>query len=68
MKTKTDNSWGSFLLVCLTVVLFTLKLIGTITISWWWVFSPLWIPLALVFVVAFIVGTVIAVKEIRGKN
>jgi membrane protein YdbS with pleckstrin-like domain len=65
---KENNSWGTFLLVCLTVVLFTLKLIGTITISWWWVFSPLWIPMALVFVVALITGIGIGIIEVRGNR
>lgn len=32
------------ILSCVFLVLFTLKLIGNITISWWWVTSPLWIP------------------------
>lgn len=29
------------------LILFTLKLIGTISISWWWVVAPLFIPIAL---------------------
>lgn len=32
----------------LTLVFVVLKLIGTITWSWWWVLSPLWIVVALV--------------------
>lgn len=43
----------------LTIVFVTLKLIGTITWSWWWVLSPLWIPTAviiLIFVILCIVG------------
>lgn len=27
----------------LFLILFTLKLVGTLTISWFWVLSPLWI-------------------------
>ena len=30
----------------LLVVFIVLKLIGAITWSWWWVLSPLWIPVA----------------------
>lgn len=32
----------------LAIVFITLKLCGVISWSWWWVLSPLWIPLALV--------------------
>ena len=31
----------------LLIVFITLKVIGVITVSWIWVFSPLWLPLAL---------------------
>ena len=32
----------------LTVLLVILKLTGNITISWWWVFAPIWIPWVIV--------------------
>ena len=32
----------------LTVVFVILKLTDVIDWSWWWVFSPLWIPLAII--------------------
>lgn len=41
----------------LTLIFITLKLLGKITWSWWWVLSPAWISLALVvllFAVAFV--------------
>lgn len=31
-----------------------LKLANVITWSWWWVFSPLWIPLTIVIVIFFL--------------
>ena len=34
----------------LLIVFIVLKVIGVITCSWLWVFSPLWIPLALLVV------------------
>jgi hypothetical protein len=34
----------------------TLKLTGDIDWSWWWVTSPLWIPVALLFVVFAVIG------------
>jgi len=30
-----------------TIVLIVLKLTHVIDISWWWVFSPIWLPLGL---------------------
>lgn len=38
----------------LFVVFLVLKLCKVITWSWWWVFAPLWIPLAIALVVAII--------------
>lgn len=56
----------------LTLIFITLKLCGVIAWSWWWVLSPLWIPLAiagiivLVCVVAATVSTII--DNIREKK
>lgn len=61
---------------CTFIVFLVLKLCGVIDWSWWWVTSPLWIPLAAVIgicivllVVGFCIGTIRAIyKLIRGKN
>jgi hypothetical protein len=39
----------------LALVFITLKLVGTINWSWWWVLSPIWIPLIIVFIVMTVV-------------
>jgi hypothetical protein len=49
-----NNNNGWFALV-LTLVFIVLKLTDQIDWSWWWVLSPLWIPLALVLSIAIIV-------------
>ena len=36
----------------LTIVFITLKLLGKIDWSWWWVLSPLWISFALFVLIA----------------
>lgn len=36
----------------LTVLFVGLKLTEVIDWSWWWVLSPLWIPVVLVFIIA----------------
>ena len=42
----------------LFIVFLVLKLTGSIDWSWWWVTSPLWIPLAALILVIGIVGLV----------
>lgn len=46
----------------LTVLFVGLKLTGYISWSWWWVLSPIWIPLAIVlgfFVVFFLIAAIV---------
>ena len=63
---KTVRSGGIGFCGLLAIVFIALKLagIGTVaTWSWWWVLSPLWIPFALVLVVAIIAAICIAACE-----
>jgi energy-coupling factor transporter transmembrane protein EcfT len=39
----------------LTLIFITLKLVDKIDWSWWWVLSPLWIPVALILFLVLIV-------------
>ena len=48
-------------LTLLAIVFVTLKLCGVIGWSWWWVLSPLWIPLAILAAVLVVVGVVMLV-------
>ena len=43
----------------LTLLFITLKLIGTISWSWWWVLSPVWISLGVGLIIILIVWTII---------
>jgi uncharacterized integral membrane protein len=43
----------------LFIVFLVLKLTNTIDWSWWWVTSPLWLPLALGIVILGVVGMLI---------
>lgn len=49
----------------LFVVFLVLKLTGNIDWSWWWVFSPLWIPVALLLGVLLIGGIVVLISHIN---
>ena len=44
----------------LAIVFITLKLLGKITWSWWWVLSPLWITTAALIVILAVVLLVTA--------
>ena len=52
--TSSSSSSGIGFTGLLTVLFVGLKLTGYINWSWWWVLSPLWIPLAVGVVVGLI--------------
>lgn len=52
----------------LTLLFITLKLTGTIGWSWWWVLSPVWVPiLVVIIVVAFFFGFAMLFKSLSSK-
>jgi hypothetical protein len=58
MSKENSNSSGMELGVVLFLIFMVLKLTNTIDWSWWWVTSPLWIPLALAAAILGIVGLI----------
>jgi hypothetical protein len=56
MANEVQSSGGIGFCGLLAVLFIGLKLTGFIAWSWWWVLSPLWIPLALVAVILLVVG------------
>ena len=62
MSNSITKSGGVSFLSLLAIVFITLKLVGVSAVttwSWWWVVSPLWIPLALA-IVTFVVIMIFA--------
>ena len=56
MSDKSAQAQGGLnLATALFLVFLTLKLTNQIDWSWWWVTSPLWIPVALLVLVAVLV-------------
>lgn len=55
---SNSTSSGVGLDIILFVVFLVLKLTGHIDWSWWWVTSPLWIPMAFTIVVIVIWGII----------
>ena len=53
-SSSSSSSGGIGFAGLLTIVFITLKLLGVIDWSWWWVISPIWITV--VIVISIIVG------------
>jgi len=65
---KETTTFNSGILTVLFVVFLVLKLTGEIDWSWWWVTSPLWLPVAILFFVVsvlFVAGIIMLYS--RGK-
>lgn len=63
--TSGGIGFGSALLLTFII----LKLVGVIDWSWWWVLSPIWIPVVLLMVVLILLFVVYRiVKHFRLKN
>jgi len=65
---SSNHNGESFFLGLLTVAFIVLKLTGVIAWSWWWVLSPIWIPTAIVLVIAVIFCVVVGIQESRKKR
>jgi hypothetical protein len=66
MEKQQATSSGISLSTVLFLIFLVLKLAGigqVATWSWWWVTSPLWIPLVLVVAILFIVGLVYGIAK-----
>ena len=57
MSKQETTFFNSSILTILFVVFLVLKLTGDIDWSWWWLTSPLWLPLILLLVT--IIGVVV---------
>jgi hypothetical protein len=55
---KGSRSYGIGFLNLLALLFIALKLTNHIDWSWWWILSPLWIPLALAIALIAIVGSI----------
>lgn len=47
----------------LTIIFVILKLTNHIDWSWWWVLSPMWINLGLIFLALFCLGLIYILKK-----
>jgi Flp pilus assembly protein TadB len=58
-----SNTGGIGIAWLLTIVFIVLKLVGVITWSWWWVFSPLWISAIVTIVLMALLGILVVLSE-----
>ena len=63
VEESTNRSNGLGIGMVLFIVFLVLKLTGTIDWSWWWVTSPLWIPLAAAAAILGIVSIIAIIIE-----
>ena len=56
-ESSSSSSGGIGFYGLLTILFIGLKLTGHITWSWWWVLSPLWLPLAIAipFIILYVI-------------
>jgi len=57
----SKSTVGSSIIITLSIVFVVFKLTGVINWSWWWVTSPLWLPIATVIslgLLSFILGKI----------
>lgn len=60
---KTTTSGGIGFCGLLTILFIGLKLTGFINWSWWWVLSPLWLPVTIVLVIAMLCLIIFAISN-----
>lgn len=56
MNITTNAIVGTGPLDLVTIVFIVLKLCKVIDWSWWWVFSPIWIPFAIIIVIGLLMS------------
>ena len=63
---SSSSSSGIGFAGLLTIVFITLKLLGKIDWSWWWVLAPIWItPIVIITVLLFIVAVAAIAEAVK---
>lgn len=64
-SSSTSSTGGIGFCGLLSIVFITLKLIGKIDWSWFWVLSPIWIPMSIGLSIIVVMGIVILVSHVK---
>lgn len=65
--TNITTNGGIGFLGALTILFIALKLTYVINWSWWWVLSPIWIPIAVVLGIIAIIAIVMLIVKVVKK-
>lgn len=65
---KANNTGGENTLTTLLIVFVVLKLTDNINWDWWWVLTPLWIPVLIAAVIVLISSIYLGIKESLNNN
>jgi hypothetical protein len=60
---NSSSSGGIGICGATFIVFLVLKLLGKIDWSWWWVISPLWIPLSIVLIILAVIGIILWIAK-----
>ncbi len=63
MANESAKSGGVGICTVLFLIFLVLKLTSTIDWSWWWVTSPLWIPVAITLAVLAFFGLIVLIAK-----
>lgn len=66
-STNISTNGGIGFLGALTILFIALKLTHIIDWSWWWVLSPIWIPVAVVLGIIAVVAIVMLIVKVVKK-
>ena len=66
-KESTSTTGGIGFLGVLTIAFIVLKLCHVIEWSWWWVLSPIWIPLSVLVLIWIVFLIFISIKKKRHR-
>lgn len=66
-STNTSTNGGIGFLGALTILFIALKLTHVIDWNWWWVLSPIWIPVAVVLGIIAIAAIVMLIVKVVKK-
>jgi len=67
IMSKESYSSGISFMGALTILFTALKLTNYIDWSWWWVLSPMWLPLFILLLSAGLLSVIKYVKSIKNK-
>ena len=67
-STSSSSTGGIGFAGALAIVFIILKLLDKIDWSWWWVLSPLWIPIPIVLLILFGVLVYIVLRKYTKWN